>query len=180
MMKKITAITLLALSISHANAGDFSFSSVGQYFQDEWTKSNTTDLYIPTKTWHNRADYSAEKIKSFNEMPWGLGLGRSYRDDNSNWHGYYAMVFADSHSKPEPIAGYAYVKNLVGHKDSFNAGVGYTLFVTARDDYNYIPIPAALPIVSVGYKQLTINGTYIPGGKGNGNVAFIWTQYNFK
>ena len=180
MLKKLIVTTglLLGSNIAMAENNNF-YSKVENYLVDEWNKSDTQDLYVPLHTWHNRKFYSSESINKYNENPYGMGLGVSYRDDNSNWHGYYAMMFLDSHSKVEPIAGYAYVKNLVGSKNGLNAGLGYTAFITARDDYSYIPIPGLLPIASIGYKKFTINATYVPGGTGNGNVAFVWSQYNF-
>ena len=44
---------------------------------------------------------------------------------------------------------------------------------------HYIPFPAALPLVSVGYKKFSLQGTYVPGRRGTGNIAFIWAQYAF-
>lgn len=179
MLKKIITISLLLGSnVVMADETKF-YSKVENYLVDEWNKSDTKDLYIPLHTWHNRKFYNEEKISTYNESPYGIGFGKSYRDENSNWHGYYAMMFLDSHSKVEPIAGYAFIKNLVGNKNGFNAGLGYTAFLTAREDYSYIPLPGILPVASIGYKKLTINATYIPGSTGNGNVAFIWSQYNF-
>jgi palmitoyl transferase len=36
-----------------------------------------------------------------------------------------------------------------------------------------------LPLVGISYGNLTINSTYIPGGKGNGNVLFTFAHYHF-
>lgn len=146
----------------------------------QWQNSmnGQEDFYLPLHTWHNRYTYSPEKIATFNEDPYGLGYGRSYVDDKGNWHGFYAMAFSDSHNNIEPVAGYGYTKNWKKHNITY--GAGYTILVTAREDINhYMPIAGVLPLLSVSYKKVTLSGTYVPGGKNNGNIAFFWGRYNF-
>lgn len=139
----------------------------------------SSELYVPVKTYHMRWAYSREKIDSFQEQPWGLGYGRGRYDDKGNWHGLYAMEFQDSHYKPEWMAGYGW-KAMWGSQKDWNAGLGYTVFITARSDIaSYTPFPAVLPLASVGYKKLSLEGTYVPGGHGYGNVIFIWTKWSF-
>ncbi|MGK3306244.1 hypothetical protein ACSLOI_28025, partial [Escherichia coli] len=41
-------------------------------------------------------------------------------------------------------------------------GLGFTAGVTARDNWNYIPLPVLLPLASVGYGPVTFQMTYIP------------------
>ena len=67
--------------------------------------------------------------------------------------------------KPRPLAD-----------DNFHLGLGYTLGVTARDNWNYIPIPVVLPLASIGYGPATFQMTYIPGTYNNGNVYFAGTH----
>ena len=107
-------------------------------------------------------------------------MGKSYRDEESNWRGYYAMLFADSFNKIEPIAGYFYAKNLLGAADTFSFGLGYTLFLTAREDTSYLPLPGIAPLLTTGYKNLTLNAAYMPGKVGAGNICFVWLVYGFK
>ncbi len=40
---------------------------------------------------------------------------------------------------------------------------GYTLGLTARADYRWVPIPAPLPLLGVGTDNLTFYGTYVSG-----------------
>ncbi|MDM7218533.1 lipid IV(A) palmitoyltransferase PagP, partial [Klebsiella pneumoniae] len=54
-----------------------------------------------------------------------------------------------------------------------------TLGVTARDNWNYIPIPVILPLASIGYGPATFQMTYIPGTYNNGNVYFAWARFQF-
>lgn len=52
------------------------------------------------------------------------------------------MAFKDSFNKWEPIGGYGWEKTWRPlADDNFHVGLGYTAGVTARDNWNYIPIP---------------------------------------
>ncbi|AFH92158.1 TPA: lipid IV(A) palmitoyltransferase PagP [Providencia stuartii] len=142
--------------------------------------SNQYDIYVPVLTWHNRFTYDKEKTDSYNETPWGFGLGKYRYDEDNDWHALYAMAFMDSHNKVEPIAGYAYQKMWIpGELDGFKMGAGFTLSVTARDDYYYIPLPLPLPLVSMEYDRLALQATYIPGTYNNGNVLFAWLRWQW-
>lgn len=143
-----------------------------------WSEGNN-NLYISGYSWHNRSMYSAEKIRSFNERAWGGGYGRSIYDEDGDWQGLYGMAFLDSHSKVQPIAGYGFLK--IGRvSENFRLGAGYTVFLTSRQDImHYIPFPGVLPLVSAGYKDAMLYATYIPGGKGNGNVLFMFGRWSF-
>jgi lipid IVA palmitoyltransferase len=139
-------------------------------------QSTDYELYVPVYVWHNRSKYTSEKIDEFNEQPWGLGIGKYRYDEDGDWHGLYAMAFLDSHNDIEPIAGYGFEKNF--HvSENLNLGLGYTAGVTMRKDLNYIPIPLILPLLSVQYKRLAVQSTYVPGGEGNGNILFTWLRW---
>jgi lipid IVA palmitoyltransferase len=179
-MKIFSFIFLGAFSLTiHAETQSSWYGQLKNHLIESWQKSDQLDLYLPLVTYHNRSMYSKEKIDSFNERPWGLGIGKSRRDADSNWDGFYVMAFKDSHNDWEPIAGYGHVKNLVGTADKFNAGIGVTAGLTARSDYQYKPLPVLLPIAAVGYDTVTVNATYVPGTKGNGNVLFMWSTVAF-
>ncbi|KQN47876.1 phospholipid:lipid A palmitoyltransferase [Rouxiella silvae] len=145
-----------------------------------WNASPNHDLYLPVITWHNRATYDREKIDKYNERPWGGGYGISRYDENGDWHGLYFMAFKDSFNKWEPIGGYGYEKiwRPIEGQD-FKLGLGYTAAVTARNNYDYVPLPLILPLASVGYERLTFQATYIPGTHNNGNVFFAWLRFQF-
>jgi palmitoyl transferase len=145
-----------------------------------WQSPQHQDLYFPAITWHNRATYDRAKIDRYNERPWGGGYGISRYDENGDWHGLYFMAFKDSFNKWEPIGGYGYEKIWRPLQDpEFKLGLGYTAAITARDNYNYIPLPLILPLASVGYDRLTFQATYIPGTHNNGNVFFAWLRFQF-
>lgn len=179
-MKKLGLIILASLSLqAHAETESSWYQKLNTHLSNVWAQADQTDLYLPLVAYHNRSMYSEEKINSFNERAWGLGIGKSLRDADSNWDGYYVMAFKDSHDDWEPIVGYGHVKNLIGDAKSLNAGLGLTVSLTARSDFHYVPLPILLPIAAVGYDRVNLNATYIPGTKGNGNVLFMWSTVAF-
>ena len=135
------------------------------------------ELYFPTYAWHNRLTYTSRRLHRYNEFPFGGGLGKSFYDENGNWHGLYFMAFQDSHKNVEPVAGYAFLK-IVPITEAFHFGVGYTLLVTGRPDiFGGIPFAGILPWISFNYDRVSLSGTYIPGAKGAGNVLFLVLKY---
>lgn len=185
--KFVSAIgLLLALNIQCVNAEDnYSIQDSYTKFKNKvsltWNNPDQNDFYLPVLTWHNRYTYDQEHIDKYNESPWGAGGGVSRYDENGNWNGIYLMVFKDSFNKWEPIGGYGWEKiwRPWHENPDFRLGLGYTAFITARDNWNYIPIPAALPLASVGYKDINFQATYIPGTHNNGNVLFGWFRVSF-
>lgn len=152
------------------------WASWKENLQYTW-QSDKFDLYVPLYTWHNRAFYSAEKIASYNEQPWGMGLGKYHFDRSGNRHSLYTMAFADSHSEVQLIAGYGYEKVWHAEEGGWRVGLGGTLGLTARGDDRYIPIPFVLPLVSVEKDRLSLQATYVPGGKNFGNILFLWLRW---
>lgn len=159
---------------SNANANEW-WDNKKIDLKETWYQSDKIDLYFPSITWHARFAYNKEKAENYNEKPDGFGLGKSRFDENGNWHGFYIMAFKDSYSYIEPIAGYGY-ENIWRPfaDDKFRLGLGYTAGLTARHNWNYIPIPLVLPLASIGYGPATFQMTYIPGTYNNGNVYFAW------
>ena len=136
-----------------------------------WNEPEHHDLYVPAITWHARFAYDKEKTDKYNERPWGAGFGVSRWDEKGNWHGLYLMAFKDSFNKWEPIGGYGWEKTWRPLTDqNFHLGLGYTLGVTARDNWDYIPIPVILPLESIGYGPATFQMTYIPATYYTGTV----------
>jgi palmitoyl transferase len=143
-----------------------------------WTQGDN-ELYLTGYAWHNRAAYSADRIRNLREQSWGGGLGRGLYDEDGDWHGLYGMAFLDSHGHVQPMAGYGFQK--IGRFGAnWRLGAGYTAFLTARQEIlHYLPFPGILPLVSVGYDRATLFATYIPGRRGNGNVLFVFGKWNF-
>jgi palmitoyl transferase len=151
------------------------WSVVQDTLSQTWQSPNY-ELYIPVNMWHNRSYYSAEQIETYNEQPWGLGVGKYRFDDDGDWHALYGMVFLDSHRRVEPMAGYGFQK-MWRPTDNFRLGAGYTVGFTARENTHYLPIPVILPLLSVEYKQMAVQSTYVPGFSGKGNILFTWLRW---
>ena len=163
--------------ITNADDGVLSraLSVVETELSQTW-QSPDVELYVPINTWHNRNYYESEDIDDFNERPWGLGAGKYRYDEDGDWHGIYAMAFLDSNSEIEPIVGYGFQK-VWRASEHVRLGLGYTLGVTVRQDFDYVPMPLLLPLFSVKYKQVALQSTYVPGGQGHGNILFSWLRW---
>lgn len=186
--KKLTFTLLSSLFFYSASGYSIERDSIKNTYQEfthnleeTWNKPDSKDLYLPFLAWHNRYAYDDEHLKRYNEKPWGLGGGVTRYDEKENWNGIYFMVFKDSFNKWEPIGGYGWEKiwHPVKNNKDFRLGTGYTAFITLREQWNYIPVPGILPLASVGYKDLTVQATYIPGVRNNGNVLFCWLKFSF-
>jgi len=179
-----TYIIAISNSANHIDTRSSKPFSLGERFTYNINKiwnSYHYEIYLPFLIWHNRLTYDNKKISGYNETPWGLGIGKCHFDQNSNWHSIYAMAFADSHNKVQPIVGYGFQKIWrPSNFDEFRLGAGFTLSITARNEYWYLAIPLPLPIASIEYKQLSIQATYVPGTYNNGNVLFAWLRWQWK
>jgi lipid IVA palmitoyltransferase len=149
-----------------------------QRITEVWN-NGSHDLYLPLYTYHLPFAYDDDKVDSFREFTWGAGYGRSRYNEAGNWEGIYLMAFSDSHSKVQPILGYGH-QWMWGSQNGFHAGAGYTAFLTSRADIaKNFPIPGILPIASINYDKYSLNTTYVPGGRGNGNILFFWSRLGF-
>ena len=149
--------------------------SIGDSFSLAWNEGKL-DLYLPLVAWHNTAMY--DSTSEYNERPWGFGIGMSAFDSDGDQHGLFAMGIMDSKYHFQPIVGYSYIANWELFKD-FSVGAGVAAGITARDNYKYIPFPAALPVVSLQYSNIALQATYIPGTYNNGNALFAWLRWHF-
>jgi palmitoyl transferase len=134
-------------------------------------------LLVSGYAWHTPWTWTAEKRAEENENAWGGGWGRMVEHPNGDTETVYALVFSDSHSKPQYNLGYA-SNTYWGQRDSIQAGLGYTALIVARTDIaNGFPFPAVLPLASLRYSKVTLFSTYIPnfgGGVNNGSVFYIF------
>ncbi len=176
-IRALILATVLLLSPLQAWAGfEEYWQGLKRDVAETWA-SNEYDAYIPVYAWHNRLTYDKNHVEKYNENPWGFGLGKSYYDENGNWHSLYGMAFKDSNKHLETFFGYAWMKNwFVNCNRDFRVGVGYTLGITQRSEWLYIPVPAPLPLAGVEYKNIALQAAYVPGVKNDGNVLFVWTR----
>lgn len=169
-----------AQAVSGQENNDGLWSTFKNNIAGTWNAPQQQDLFLPVLTRHNRHTHSKKQIDGYNEHPWGGGYGVSRYDEKGNWHALYAMAFKDSFNKWEPVAGYGYEKIWQPLSDKeFRLGAGYVAAVSARDNYDYVPFPMVLPLVSAGYSRLTFQATYVPGGNSKGNVLFGWFRFQF-
>lgn len=167
-------------NISSQNNDEGLWGSFKNNITETWDAPQNQDLFLPVLTRHNRHTHSKKQIEGYNEHPWGGGYGISRYDEKGNWHALYAMAFKDSFNKWEPVAGYGYEKIWQPLDDKeFRLGAGYIAAVSARDNYDYVPFPMVLPLVSAGYSRLTFQATYVPGTSTKGNVLFGWFCWDF-
>jgi len=133
------------------------------------------ELILSGYAWHTPWTWTAEKRAEENSNAWGAGLARTVERDNGDTDTVYALVFSDSHRKPEYNLGYGW-STYWGARDGVQGGLGYTALLVARNDiFNGWPFPAVLPLISMRYRKFTMLGTYIPtlGGVNNGSVLYI-------
>ena len=148
---------------------------VGDSFSLAWNEGSP-DIFLPLIAWHN--DLMYDRTGKFNENPWGFGVGMSAFDDDGDQHGLFALGIMDSQYNFQPIVGYTYIANWELFSD-FSLGAGLAAGITARGNNNYIPFPAALPVVSMQYGSIALQATYIPGRYNEGNVLFSWLRWHF-
>ncbi len=169
----------MAATVSASNDSRGIFDTVRQHVSDTWNEGQT-ELYVPLLTYHMRWAYRDELINKYNEYPAGFGLGRGRYNDSGNWESIYAMGFLDSHSKPTFMVGYAWAPMWELGNSDIKVGAGLTGFLMSRTNYwSGIPFPGILPVASIGYKQLSLQAAYVPGGTNNGNVLFVWGKWMF-
>lgn len=148
---------------------------------DRVAQHGNWDLYLTGYAWHIDG-YSAEQRHALNAKSWGGGAGKHWTDANGNEDILFAFVFLDSHVRPEPVAGYARLWFTSPVMGGLSVGGGWFAGFTARKDVlSYIPLPIALPIASVRYRNASVMGTFIPHvpGSGHGDIAFFWARYEF-
>ncbi|MBR5151881.1 MAG: hypothetical protein IKW71_03535 [Elusimicrobiaceae bacterium] len=138
-----------------------------------WTEGKL-ELIIPANTWHNRSHYTHEQIEKYNERPWGIGLAKTYIDPKANRHRLLALVFQDSFNRPEPTFGYSW-QAVWRAEHILRPTLGFVAGVTFRDSYDWIPIPAAIPIAGVDIGPFSLETTYLLGF----DVLFTWVTWRF-
>ena len=138
----------------------------------------STDLLLSGYAHHGRGTYSKERLEELNEYAWGGGMGRRLRNARGNDETIYALGISDSHYKLQLMAGYAYEWMYPMGGSGLELGVGYTAMLMSRQDYfNGFPFPVALPVGSIGTRDIKLRASYVPRlsqNKGNGDVLLLF------
>ena len=135
------------------------------------------ELLVSGYSWHTPWTWTAEKRAEENSNAWGGGWARTVEHENGDTDTVYALVFADSHNKPEYNLGYAW-STYWGPRNFIQPGLGVTAAIIARSDIaNGWPFPVVLPLASLRYDRVTVMATYIPnfgGGINHGSVFYFF------
>jgi len=155
--------------------GDAAWQAAKDVITLVWDEGQES-LYVPFATHHMRYAYSDAQIQSYREFTWGLGYGRGRYDAQGDWDNVYLVTFLDSHSRQEPTLGFTH-EWMHGPRSGWQLGLGYTVFLTARStERRYELLPGAMGVISVARNGYRLNAGFLPGTKGNGNIAFFWAQ----
>jgi len=135
------------------------------------------EVIVSGYTWHTPWTWTAEKRAEENSNAWGGGWARTVEHENGNTDTVFALVFSDSHEKPEYNLGYVWT-TYWGPRSFIQPGLGYTAAIIARSDLaNGWPFPVVLPVLSLRYDRVTVQGVYIPnlgGGVNHGSVFYFY------
>lgn len=184
-LKKILGCLMLAtLFTSTAIAQESTFDKWLQSSKDHaseiWDKGDHA-VYLSGHAHHGRSTYTKEKLAEFNENAWGLGYGKTYRNENNNDESLYALVIKDSHRHPQYMAGYAHEWVWKIPKTPLEVGLGGTIMLASRQDYfNSFPFPLPLPLASIGVEKAKVMFAYVPRlskNKNNGDVLLIFARF---
>ncbi|MGB2818802.1 MAG: OmpW family outer membrane protein [Burkholderiaceae bacterium] len=145
------------------------------WFGDQWDSGKALaakgkmNLFLPAFTHHPEAQF--DNYQQQNAYPFGAGIASYWVDERDNERMLYALAFSDSHYNIQPMAGYAWVARwpVTG---GIKAGIGYTAFITARNDAMWLPFPAVLPLLSLGTDAVSLYAAYIP----TQNVTFAFLR----
>ena len=153
------------------------YSAATQDLSNVYNNGSPT-LLVPVYTWHDPGTYSEAALAKFNDIPLGLGWGKSIMDTDGNSEMVSGMVFADSGDNAEPVISYTKQWLWRPFATNFNVGGGYTAGITARSDIgHYFPVPFILPAASICYDALILNITFLPEIKNltpnTGNVVLF-------
>jgi hypothetical protein len=140
----------------------------------------STDLYLSGYDRHGRSTYTRERLDELNEHAWGVGIGRRLRDTRGNDEIVYALGISDSHFKPQLMLGYAHEWIYPVGSSGLELGMGYTAMLMSRQDYfGGFPFPIALPLASIGTRDIKLRASYVPRlsqNKGNGDVLLLFVS----
>ena len=180
-LRRLALAGVASLALTPAARADDNQYSLWQSAKDRaaniWNQGDS-ELYLSGVAHHGRSTYSTEKLNELNEHAWGLGYGKTLRNDKGDDESLYGFVIKDSHRHPQYMAGYAYEWVFPIAKTGLEVGLGGTAMLMSRQDYlNSVPFPVPLPLASIGTKKGKIMFAYVPrlsANKNNGDVLLIF------
>lgn len=138
-------IQLISVGKVFANADEW-MTTFRENIAQTWQQPEHYDLYIPAITWHARFAYDKEKPIAITSdrgvavLACRVGMKKETGMACMPWHlrtrGTNGNRLPDTDGKvPRPLAD-----------ENFHLGLGFTAGVTARDNWNYIPLPVSTAI----------------------------------
>jgi palmitoyl transferase len=120
-----------------------------------------TDVILSGWALHPYWGYSPELQAKENDAAYGGGFGRTLTDARGQRRTFYFTVIRDSHWNPQYSVGYMWLARTSMRGPRL--GVGYSAFLIGREEYNYLPVPLALPTMSLGWDPAEVIMMYVPG-----------------
>lgn len=103
---------------------------------------------------------------SYNETNWGFGLQYEFAKSGPGWVPFATVSgFKDSNSQASYYAGGGYMRRVILLRkfNQLHVDAGLVGFVMSRQDFqNGEPFVGALPALSLGTRDVSVNVTYIP------------------
>jgi hypothetical protein len=134
--------------------------------------ANNLSLLVNGKSIHTK------KTENFhyNESNWGFGLHYEFARTTKPWVPFMTVSgFKDSNNEPSYYAGGGYMRRvMLSRKHNYlHMDAGLIGFVMTRQDYKSgQPFLGALPALSLGTRDVSVNVTYIP--KVHRKMAELW------
>jgi hypothetical protein len=176
----IAAFLMSANAFAEESTFDRWLDGTKNHASEIWDKGNHA-VYLSGHAHHGRSTYTKEKLAEFNENAWGLGYGKTYRNERNNDESLFALVIKDSHSHPQYMAGYAHEWVWKVPKTPVEVSLGGTLMLVSRQDYfKSFPFPVPLPLASIGVEKAKLMFAYVPRlskNKNNGDVLLIFARF---
>ncbi|KPJ92128.1 MAG: hypothetical protein AMJ53_09985 [Gammaproteobacteria bacterium SG8_11] len=134
--------------------------------------ASNLSLLVNGKSFHTKKSENTY----YNESNWGFGLQYEFARTAQPWIPFMAVSgFKDSHNEPSYYAGGGYMRRMMLARKLryLHLDAGLIGFVMTRKDYkNGEPFLGALPVMSLGNKDVSVNVTYIP--KVHPKMAELW------
>ncbi|MCG6969551.1 MAG: hypothetical protein LJE85_07280 [Gammaproteobacteria bacterium] len=134
--------------------------------------ADNLSLLVNGKSIHTNKNQNTQ----YNESNYGFGLHYELAKTTQSWIPFVAISgFKDSHNQASYYAGGGYMRRLMLSRklNYLHLDAGLIGFLMTRQDYNSgEPFLGALPALSVGTRDISVNVTYIP--KVHPKMAELW------
>lgn len=147
-------------------------------FQVGVAHANNLSVLVNGKSIHTHKN----ETTNYNESNYGFGLHYEFTKANKftktaqHWIPFMTVSgFKDSHNQPSYYAGGGYMRRLMLARklNELHLDAGLIGFVMTREDYKSgTPFLGALPALSLGTRDVSVNVTYIP--KVHPKMAELW------